>query len=214
MTPEQEAKAQQNYNEFLRQWWFGVAVMVTITATSFLSNDWIDRLALIPEAVSDGQWWRLLTSQFVHLGFSHTSMNLMGYLIIGVAFREDIRPWQEARILAISVLGVGLGLYWFSADIQWYVGLSGAIYGLLAAYLLLGWRRSPALSLLFGFFLISKLVYEQGFAGPDTVSADLIGGPVAIDAHLYGALTGLVAFGFELWLKRRRAPVHGSEPTG
>ncbi len=189
-TPQQEALAEKNFNEFFRQWWFSVFIMALICATTFLPENIIQQLALAHDPVSNGEIWRLITSQFVHLGFNHTILNLVGYLIISASFREDILPKEEAISLMICTLGVGLGIYWFNPEIDWYVGLSGAIYGLLAHYLIIGWKRSPTLSLFFGVFLIGKFVYEQFISGPDTVTAEVIGGKVAIDSHLYGAITG------------------------
>lgn len=185
-----EATAEKNFNEFFRQWWFSVFVMALICITTFFPESLIQQLALIHKPISNGEIWRLVTSQFVHLGFNHTLLNLVGYLIVSASFREDITPKEEAVSLLICSVGVGLGIYWFNPEIHWYVGLSGAIYGILTHYLIVGWKRSPMLSLFFGLFLIGKFIYEQLIAGPDTVTADFIGGQVAIDSHLYGAITG------------------------
>ena len=39
---------------------------------------------------------------------------------------------------------------------------------------------------------MGKFIYEQYISGPDTVTAEIIGGQVAIDSHLYGAITGVL----------------------
>ncbi len=208
--PDQAATAEKNFNEFFRQWWFSVMVMVLICYTASFSNSLIQQLALVHEAVAQGELWRLVTSQFVHLGFNHTMLNLVGYLIISASFREDVSPWQECTGLFASVIGVGLGIYYLSPEIQWYVGLSGAIYGLLVFDLLLGWRRSPFLALFFSLFLAGKFVYEQLIAGPETVSAEFIGGLVAIDSHLYGAITGALTGLIFLMFQKMR----GHEQSG
>ena len=187
-----EAVAAARAHEVFRQWWFSFAVMVLIVITAFLSPDTINALALIPAKVQQGEWWRLLTGQYVHVGINHTLLNIMGYLIIATAFREDVSPKEEAVALLLSNLGVGLGIQFISTDIQWYAGLSGAIYGLLTHNLIVGWRRTPILSLLFGLYLLGKFYYEQFIAGPDEFTAAIIGAKVAIDSHLYGAVTGLV----------------------
>ncbi|RLT95321.1 MAG: rhombosortase [Ketobacter sp.] len=202
----QEAAARRSFNEFFRQWWFSVAVMLLICLTTLLPASTIHDLALVHDKVSDGEFWRIISSQFVHLGFNHTVLNLVGYLIVSASFREDITPTEEMTALGICALGVGMGIYLFNPEIGWYVGLSGAIYGILTHYLIIGWRRSAILSAFFGLYLIGKFVYEQLIAGPDTVTADLIGGAVAIDSHLYGAITGLVTGLISLWLFHRPAP--------
>lgn len=193
MNQTREAMAIARGQEFFRQWWFSLLVMLLITATSALPADTVDQLALVASKVDQGQWWRIITSQFVHVGFNHALLNIVGYLIISAAFREDCAPKEEAIALLLSVLGVGFGIYLLSDDIRWYAGLSGAIYGLLAHNLIIGWRRSAVLSSLFALFLTGKFIHEQFISGPDTVTASFIGAKVAIDSHLYGACTGLVS---------------------
>lgn len=199
-----EAQATARAHEFFRQWWFSLLIMLVISATTLLPDSIIDIFALTHSAVNDGQWWRLITSQFVHLGFNHTLLNIVGYLIIAAAFREDITPREEAISLLLSVIGVGVGIHWFSPEIAWYAGLSGAIYGLLAHNLIVGFPRSPILSVLFGLFLAGKFYYEQFISGPDTVTAEFIGAAVAIDSHLYGAITGVITGLISLFLFHRR----------
>lgn len=204
VSPEREATAERNFNEFFRQWWFSLIVMAVIIITAFFPQTLVHKLALVHDAVSNGEVWRLLTSQFVHLGGNHMLLNLVGYLIIAASFREDISPKEEAISLLICCCGVGLGIYWFNPEITWYVGLSGAIYGILTHFLIIGWKRSPFLSLFFGVYLIGKFIYEQLIAGPDTFTADVIGGLVAIDSHLYGAITGLVIGITALQLRKKK----------
>ncbi len=200
----QEDAARRNFNEFFRQWWFSVAVMVLICLTTLLPDSTVHSLALVHDKISNGEVWRIVTSQFVHLGFNHTVLNLVGYLIVSASFREDISPREEMITLAICVLGVGWGIYLFNPEIGWYVGLSGAIYGILTHYLIIGWQRSAVLSGFFGVYLIGKFIYEQLIAGPDTVTAGIIGGAVAIDSHLYGAITGLITGFISLFLFHRK----------
>lgn len=201
----QEIAARKNFDEFFRQWWFSVVVMIVICLTTLLPTPAIQSLALVHDKISNGEIWRIFTSQFVHLGFNHTVLNLVGYLIVSASFREDITPKEEMITLMISVLGVGTGIYLFNPEISWYVGLSGAIYGILTHYLIIGWRRSAILSAFFGVFLLGKFYYEQFIAGPDTVTAGIIGGAVAIDSHLYGAITGLITGIISLlWLHKEK----------
>jgi len=95
--------------------------MLLICLTTLLPDHIIQQLALIHAPISHGEIWRLVTSQFVHLGFNHTLLNLVGYLIVAASFREDITPREETIALGFSVIGVGLGIYWFNPDIAWYV---------------------------------------------------------------------------------------------
>jgi len=208
-----EATAEKNFNEFFRQWWFSVSVMLLICLTTLLPEGIIHQLALTHDPISNGEVWRIVTSQFVHLGFNHTLLNLVGYLIIAASFREDISPKEESIALGLCVLGVGIGIYLFNPEIGWYVGLSGAIYGILTHYLIIGWRRSAVLSAFFALYLLGKFIYEQMIAGPDTFTAGIIGGAVAIDSHLYGAITGLITGTASLLLFHSKDEEAGADGT-
>jgi rhomboid family GlyGly-CTERM serine protease len=209
----QHATAQKNFDEFFRQWWFSIIIMALICLTTMLPEASVHNLALVHDKVAEGEIWRIVTSQFVHLGFNHTVLNLVGYLIISASFREDILAKEEATALFISVIGVGLGIFFFNPEIGWYVGLSGAIYGILTHYLIIGWQRSPFLSAFFGVYLIGKFIYEQFISGPDTVTAGIIGGMVAIDSHLYGAITGLITGTISLLIFHRKKNQNESNGT-
>lgn len=148
--------------------------------------------------------WRFATGHFVHLGWSHLALNLAGLGIVWALFGRalSIREWLATMLVCAA--GVSLGLLGFSRGLEWYVGLSGMLHGLLAAAALRQWLLQPDLAtamLLLG--LAAKLGWEQ-WAGGDPGTARLIGGAVAVDAHLYGALTG-AALGSFLALARRSA---------
>ena len=88
-----------------------------------------------------GQWWRAVTSQFLHGGLGHLSANLCFLLLISPLLERLLGP---ARFLVVYLFaGLGgalLGLGWFPASVA--VGASAAVYGLYGA--LLGcYLRSP-----------------------------------------------------------------------
>lgn len=139
-----------------------------------------------------GQWWRLASGHFVHLGWSHAVLNGAGlglvWLLVGSAF--GFRYW--AMVLAVCVAGTSAGLWWLSPQVGWYVGLSGLLHGLLVAGLIARLRPAPIESLALLAAVGVKLAFEQ-FSGPLPGTESASGGPVVIDAHLYGALSGLAA---------------------
>jgi rhomboid family GlyGly-CTERM serine protease len=138
------------------------------------------------------QPWRLVTGQLMHLGWSHLAMNLVGLAIVWLILDRHLSARQWWLTVLICGVGVNLGLLVFSPTVDWYVGLSGVLHGLLAAGALAGLKRQPTLVLLL-IGLTAKLAWEQ-FTGQDPGTAQLIGGAVIVDAHLYGAVAG-VAWG-------------------
>lgn len=177
-------------------------VLVIIITTAALGESVTQALSLKRVEIDNGEWWRIITSQFVHLTTNHTLMNATGYIILCFGFRKEVTAVEEMITLFISVIGVGLGLYWFNPEIAWYAGLSGAIYGLLVSNVMIGAKKTPYLSAFFLFFVVTKIIYEQFFAGPDRATEALIGGEVAIDSHLYGAVTGIIPGLFWVWKRK------------
>lgn len=143
--------------------------------------------------ITQGEVWRLLTGHFVHLGTSHLVMNLLAllgiWLIVGRNF--EVREWLVAGAIVIG--GIDAGFWWLDSQLIWYVGLSGVLHGLLVAGLAAGWRVRPAESAVLAGLLVAKLAFEQWY-GALPGSAATAGGAVVVNAHLYGALAGLLAW--------------------
>lgn len=173
--------------------WSTALVVVVVLLLGMSPDTWVQAMSLTQRGVASGEWWRLVTSQIVHLSMNHALLNAAGFLIVSASFRQDVTARREMGVLGVSMLGVGLGIYLFNPDIGWYVGLSGAIYGVLVHHLMVGARRTPLIASAFLVFVIGKVIYEQFLAGPDRDIEQFIGGAVAEDAHLYGVIVGSLA---------------------
>ena len=87
--------------------------------------------ALVPLDLVDGQWWRLLTSGFVHIGFMHILMN-MATLYLAGRFIEQM--WGHVRYLVIYLVALlGGGVLMAAHPVDVGAGASGAICGILAS---------------------------------------------------------------------------------
>ena len=139
-----------------------------------------------------GQWWRLLSGHLVHLGWSHLMLNLGGlalaWLLVGRLFSASF--W--VLLLLICALSTSLGLLFFNPLLDWYVGLSGVLHGLLLAGGVVSALRGEREAWLLCALVAGKLLWEQ-LLGPLPGSSDAAGGTVIVDAHLYGGVSGLVA---------------------
>lgn len=146
-------------------------------------------------AILHGEVWRLLTGNFVHLGAGHLLEDMAGLVLLWLLFADVLPGWRMPFTVLVGSLTVGLGLLLGDPDVAWYVGISGALDTLWAAGSLGLIRRRDRFGWALALFLLAKLSYEQ-LAGPLPFSTASSGGPVIIDAHLYGALAGaLLGFG-------------------
>ena len=146
------------------------------------------------QAIADGQWWRLLSGHLVHTNSWHLLMNLAGFILILLLHGMYYSGRSLIALLIAGNLLIGLALFWFSPDIQIYLGLSGFLHALLVCGCLIDIQRNWSSGWLILAATFGKVLWEQ-YRGASQDVAALIGAEVAIDAHLYGALAGLVLFG-------------------
>ncbi len=142
------------------------------------------------ESIAHGELWRLLTGHFVHLGWTHLLLNLLGLGLVWSLVGRGLtsRRWYGALVLC--ALGVSAGLWFLDPGVAWYVGLSGVLHGLLVCGSLGLLAENPGAALLYLLAVGVKLLVEQpGISGLLEID---IGGPTIASAHSYGALTGLL----------------------
>lgn len=156
------------------------------------------------QAILDGEVWRLLTAHIVHLGWQHLLMNLAGLFLIWLLFGRLLDTPRWALVTLACALGVGVGLLLLHPGIEWYVGMSGLLHGMFVAGALASLAAGYRAELLLLALLAGKLAWEQ-LVGPLPGSEGLAGGRVVVDAHLYGAVTGLVVIAGLLFRRRARA---------
>lgn len=154
-------------------------------------------------AIGDGEYWRLLSGHFVHLGYPHLLLNLIGLLLVWLLVGRHYSTQRWVLVAAISIAVMDAGFWFLEADLRWYVGLSGLLHGLLLAGAIAGIRSLPAESIVICAAVVAKLAYEQ-LVSPLPGSESLAGGAVFVNAHLYGAIGGALS-AFVFW-HRVRAP--------
>jgi rhomboid protease GluP len=132
-----------------------------------------------------GQWWRPLTSVFLHAGWMHLLLNGWALYQLGALFELLI----GSRVMLVVFLASGLA--GSAASLVWThgpsVGASGAIFGLMGALIAFLLRRREMLtpyakSLLGQLVLWAGINVVFGFSTPGIDNA----------AHLGGCAMGLV----------------------
>lgn len=144
--------------------------------------------------VLDGQYWRLLTSMFLHVGIIHLLSNMYGLYAIGWNLEEAIGSWRFVLVYMICGIAAGLtslGVNVFTSS----VGASGAVFGvygyaLMAEIIAVGRDREKLMPILsnFGIFLLANLLITNVFA------VDLAG-------HIGGMIAGVVLALFHFKLR-------------
>lgn len=159
-------------------------------------------------AIDSGQWWLVLTGNFVHLGNSHLLLNLAGFALIVALVWSNFNAIEWLLVILTCSVGVGLGLYQLDPHIKWYVGFSGTLHGLIIVGTLADFRRYPMQAMILLILVCAKLGWEQLYgAVPGSESA--AGGAVVVNSHLYGAITGALIGTLLLGWQWRRRKVSG-----
>lgn len=186
--------------------WLVPGIVVLCALTLLLAGDsGRESLRFDRAGIAAGEVWRLLTGHLVHLGISHTLLNLAGLVLVWVLVGRAYTSKQWLWIMAGSVTAIDLGLWFGAPTLEWYVGLSGLLHGMLAAGIVAGLAERSGEMLFLAVAVAGKLAWEQ-FAGPLPGSEGTSGGAVIVDAHLYGVIGGVLV-ALMLIRVRRRAPI-------
>jgi len=179
---------------------FPVVLVAVLLAFHGLGADALPVLRYERSAVLSGEAWRLVTGHLVHADMVHLGWNVLGVLIVAFLVARDYSWRQWLVILGVSIATTDLGFLLLEPRLEWYVGFSGVLHGLMAAGLV-AWLRTSrdAITWIVTGLFAAKLAWEH-FAGPLPFTAASLEVPVVHEAHTYGAIGGALA---GLWLTRR-----------
>ncbi len=134
-----------------------------------------------------GQWWRLITSCFIHIGFIHLLLNMYALLFIGLMLEPLLGKTRFiVTYLLTGIIASSASIWWH--DISVSAGASGAIFGMYGVFLA----------------LLTTSIVEKSTRRPLFISIaiyivyNLVSGlkeGVDNEAHLGGILSGIL-FGY------------------
>jgi membrane associated rhomboid family serine protease len=91
-------------------------------------------------SIEQGEYYRLVTSGFLHAGFFHLAVNMFSLYILGTLLEPAIGRLRFGLIYAVSLLAGAFGALLFEPN-GLTVGASGAIFGLMGAAAVVMWHR-------------------------------------------------------------------------
>ena len=172
--------------------WVVPLILMAVMALLELGGDPVrDALRFDRLAVQSGELWRLLSDNFVHLSWRHLFLNELGVLVFVLLCPEPIEWTVWLRRLVLLGLGMSAGLYFAAPKLTHYVGLSGVMHGLFVLGLGRQVLQKDLIALGCLAYLIGKLGWEL-FAGAPVSDEAAIGGRVALESHLWGAISAVV----------------------
>lgn len=184
-----------------------LAVNVAMFVAQMASTGLERQLMLWPPAVADGQWYRLLTSAFLHASVTHILFNMWALYVVGPPLERWLGTSRFLAMYILSALGGGVLAYLLSPVNSATVGASGAIFGLFAATFVVGKRLNFDVQ---GVVAIIVLNLAFTFVIPAVSSQQ-----ISWQGHVGGLLTGgAVAWAYAYAPKGSRTAVHAGVIVG
>ncbi len=194
-----------------------IANLLVFVAMGLAGAGWISVASMAPYlryganqaiATTDGQWWRLVASMFLHYGILHLLLNMWALFQAGQLLEKLLgRALYILVYFGSGICGSLVTLVWHGREGAWSAGASGAVFGIYGALIGYMLRQQHALP---------PSVWQPGlkgalsFAGYNLIFGLLIPG-IDNAAHLGGlaggfALGGLVALPLDLATRRQLTP--------
>jgi membrane associated rhomboid family serine protease len=129
--------------------------------------------------VNDGEWWRLLTSGFLHADPLHLIFNMVGIYFLGQLLEPALGAVRFAALYLGSLLVGSFGVLLLSPEAS-TIGASGAVFGLLGgAFILMRQRGIDPMRSFIGPILLLNILFTFRPG-------------ISIGAHLGGLLGGVL----------------------
>ncbi|MFT4049461.1 MAG: rhomboid family intramembrane serine protease [Solirubrobacterales bacterium] len=149
----------------------------------FSSNGggWVTQHGLLyAPLVAQGEWWRVITPGFLHLGLLHIAMNMYLLYVLGRMLEPELGSIQMLAVYVTSLLAGSLGAIILEPGTP-SAGASGAIFGLMGMALVIARSRgiSDAVKQI-GVLVVLNLVITFGYSG------------ISKGAHLGGLIGGMI----------------------
>jgi membrane associated rhomboid family serine protease len=141
--------------------------------------------------IAGGDWWRVITGGFLHAGFLHLLLNMYVLYIAGSILEPGIGTPRFLGIYFVSLIAGSLGALIVDPNTV-TVGASGAIFGLMAAVIVVARGRGvEQLASQFGLFVVLNLVLTFSISG------------ISVGGHIGGLIGGGVAALLVIFVERQ-----------
>ncbi len=151
--------------------------------------------------IEQGQVWRLFTANWVHASVNHSFLNALGIVLLAYFAGAELNNRLGFFLVIFATCFVGMGLYLWVEDLEYYVGLSGAEHGFLIVAPFASKYYSRRIAIFIALVVWGKIIWEQTPFYNDMAEFELIGARVETHAHLLGAVAGSIYLAVWLYIK-------------
>nr|WP_198344982.1 rhomboid family intramembrane serine protease [Mycobacterium sp. JS623] len=180
-----------------------IAINVVMFVLQTVSPNLQSDLVLRSPSVATGDWYRLVTSAFLHYGIAHLLFNMYALYIMGPSLESWLGRLRFSALYAMSALGGSVLVYLLSPLNAATAGASGAVFGLFGAAFVIGKRLNLNVQ-----WVVGLIVLNLAFT---FVIPALGGQQISWQGHIGGLVTGAaVAAGYAYAPRERRTLVQVS----
>jgi membrane associated rhomboid family serine protease len=167
------------------------------------NNTIFDHGALYLPLVASGDWWRLLTTDFLHFGIFHLAVNMYSLYWVGSVLEHVIGRWRFLLLYLASGLAGSAGALIATPNAV-TVGASGAIFGILGALYVLERHGHIASGGQIAGLIVLNLIVTLAFSG-FALGGSVTGFQISLGGHVGGLLAGVVSMWLLLQVRRSNA---------
>jgi membrane associated rhomboid family serine protease len=141
----------------------GAATGTVVTKGALIGSS--ESPLLAGQGVAHGQWWRLVSSGFLHEDILHIGFNMWVLYYLGMMLEPALGRVRFGAIYAVSLLAGSLGALLVSPHVL-TVGASGAVFGVMgAAAVEMRARQIPIMQSGVGMLLLINLIFSFTVSG-------------------------------------------------
>jgi membrane associated rhomboid family serine protease len=162
--------------------------IICFVASGFGKPSVLDRFGGLSHQVQQSnEYYRFVTSMFLHVSFFHIASNMVSLLIVGPAVEVMLGRSRFLALYLLAGLGGSIASYLFAPANSVGAGASGAIFGVMGAYVVLAHSRRQPLATVLALIAIN-LVFSFAIPGIDWRDhlGGLVVGAVVALAYDYG----------------------------
>ncbi len=172
---------------------FIIALLSIIAFISeyFLGDSFTKALVYQRKLITQGEIWRIVSGHILHTNGYHLLLNLTALFMLSVLHGRFYSIKNYTALFLLCSITTSVGIYYFEPTLRQYVGLSGVLHGIFVFGALMDIRAKDKTGYLLFLAVWLKIAHEQ-FYGASTDVSNLIEANVAVNAHLWGAVGGLL----------------------
>ncbi len=165
--------------------------IIAFISEYFLGELFTQTLVYQRQLITEGEIWRLISGHLLHTNGYHLLLNLAALFMLWALHGRFYSIKNYSALFLLCSLFTSAGIYYFEPTLIQYVGLSGVLHGIFVfgAIMDINAKDKTGYLLFLGVWL--KIAHEQ-FYGASAEVSNLIEASVAVNAHLWGALGGLL----------------------